>query len=157
MIRDAHGNVLLDLLAVGEEALDRLRPLTHAVVIARHAGTTLLVFNRYKAHWELPGGAIDAGELARACAVRELREESGLTCAERDLRFVGALELLVEEGGGGQAQLQYGALYRVEIAQVPPFAPTDEIAAVAWWDGTDRLANLSAIDEALVSRTPADR
>ena len=69
---------LLDVMDLDERALDTLEPLTHAVVVARRDGRTLLVFNRRKQHWELPGGWIDPGETPRAGAARELWEESGL-------------------------------------------------------------------------------
>ena len=103
-VQDAHGTELLEFAQLPERDLARLQPLTHAVVVARHADRTLLVFNRFKQHWELPGGRIDAGEAPRACAVRELDEESAVTCSAGDLQCAGALKIRVraaEDSGAG--------------------------------------------------------
>ena len=77
LIEDQKGNQLLQLIALSETDLSTVVPLTHALVVARHAGKNLLVFNRYRQYWELAGGLIDAGETPRDCAARELQEESG--------------------------------------------------------------------------------
>ncbi|GGL68113.1 NUDIX domain-containing protein [Wenxinia marina] len=57
------------------------RPETRgAHVIARTPeGEVVLVRLTYAKGWRLPGGGIDAGETAEAAALRELREEIGLT------------------------------------------------------------------------------
>jgi 8-oxo-dGTP diphosphatase len=39
-------------------------------------------------YWKLPGGRSKEGETAKQCAVRELREEVGITLQESDLREV---------------------------------------------------------------------
>jgi ADP-ribose pyrophosphatase len=41
--------------------------------------------------WELPRGFIDPGEEPAAAALRELEEETGLTCAPDDLEFLGGV------------------------------------------------------------------
>ncbi|MEV6599192.1 NUDIX hydrolase [Actinoplanes sp. NPDC051346] len=41
-------------------------------------GRILLVDPTYKEFWNLPGGAVDAGETPRQACVREVREELGL-------------------------------------------------------------------------------
>ena len=38
----------------------------------------LLVQPTYKPTWELPGGAVEAGESPAACAAREVKEELGV-------------------------------------------------------------------------------
>jgi 8-oxo-dGTP pyrophosphatase MutT (NUDIX family) len=38
----------------------------------------LLVEPTYKPNWEIPGGAVDADESPRECAIREVREELGI-------------------------------------------------------------------------------
>lgn len=147
---------LIELARVPERDLASRAPLTHAVTIARHGGACALVFNRFKRHWELPGGHIDPGETPRACAVRELREESGVVCAEASLRFAGATVIATSPGAidGG---IEHGALYVVDVDERVPFEPSDEIAAVRWWNGVDEIADLSAIDRQLleaVSKPP---
>jgi len=50
-----------------------LHPNRPAILIARRRkGAHLAEF------WEFPGGKVEAGELVRACAVREAQEETGL-------------------------------------------------------------------------------
>jgi ADP-ribose pyrophosphatase YjhB (NUDIX family) len=41
-------------------------------------GRTLLVEPAYKDYWEIPGGAVEAGESPRAAAAREIEEELAL-------------------------------------------------------------------------------
>ena len=148
MIRDAHGTELVALLAVDERDL-RSYPPTYAVVVACHHGTTLLVFNRHKQHWELPGGMRDAGESARRCAARELSEESGLTCDVDALRFWGVLKTRVGRATAG-TQIEHGAVYTVQIDRLMPFAPTDEVSEVMWWDGVAQVDRVSPVDRAVI-------
>jgi 8-oxo-dGTP diphosphatase len=150
LIHDAHGRQLLEVIPLDEGELLQLEPLTHAVVVARRGGKIVLVFNRFKAHWELPGGTIDSGETPRNCAVRELREESGLRCEAGALRFAGAIKMLLRPGRShADIRVEYGGLFVVEIERIDPFEANEEISAIQWWDGTEVLDNLSAIDKAL--------
>ena len=151
MIRDAHGNGLLEVLKVSEHGLERLQPLTHAVVIVRRGGRTLLVFNRRKRHWELPGGGMDPGETARACAVRELGEESGMACDSGALRFFGGMAVVVGATAGRDARLEYGGIFLAEADRDPRFTPTDEIAAITWCQAGDEPPGVCPIDKALAS------
>jgi 8-oxo-dGTP diphosphatase len=150
LLEDKQGNQLLELIALDEAALSTLSPFTHALVVARTESSTLLVFNRYRQHWELAGGVIDPGETPRACAARELREESGLSCAAEALRFVGAMKFLLQPSyANPTVRIEYGALYAVEISNDATFVPNEEIAAVCWWNGTDEIGEIAAIDEKL--------
>jgi 8-oxo-dGTP diphosphatase len=68
--RDVFGNTY----EVGVEELS-WRPAAYAIVI--HDNNILVVNEREKYH--LPGGGIDLGEAPEEAAVREVREETGLT------------------------------------------------------------------------------
>ena len=57
------------------------RPVTLGVrvVVRDEEGRVLLVRHSYVAGWHLPGGGVNKGESLHAAAMRELREEAGLT------------------------------------------------------------------------------
>lgn len=55
---------------------NRRASVCNALLVIRHDDKFLLMFNKWKKYWELPGGIIDEGETARECAVRELLEET---------------------------------------------------------------------------------
>ncbi len=48
------------------------------VLFVNEQGWPLVVEPTYKPTWEIPGGAVEAGEDPRTCAVREVREELGI-------------------------------------------------------------------------------
>lgn len=143
LFEEKAGHALLELIQ-GEEAelCGPLgpRPLTHALVLARHAGKTLLVFNRYRQEWELPGGIIDPGENAGEAALRELMEESNQTLPT--LRFVGLMRLRLKPDD----RLEFGALYQGEVSEPRPFQANQEIEGVCWWDGGELAQPIAGID-----------
>lgn len=49
-----------------------------AVILRDEDGRFVIEKPNYRDHWLLPGGGVDAGEDARQCAQREVREELGL-------------------------------------------------------------------------------
>eukprot|EP01063_Lacrimia_lanifica_P008249 TRINITY_DN15329_c0_g1_i1.p1 TRINITY_DN15329_c0_g1~~TRINITY_DN15329_c0_g1_i1.p1 ORF type:complete len:305 (+),score=74.46 TRINITY_DN15329_c0_g1_i1:43-915(+) len=72
-------------------------PRVGAVVIPRYKGKVLIT--RRGAHmrtfpkaWVFPGGSVDPGETAADAAVRELREETGLTAVPGSVRLIGVWE-----------------------------------------------------------------
>lgn len=63
-----------------------LRPKNHGALVAMwHDGKVLLVQNSYLNYMSLPGGYVRASESAEEAAVRELREEVGLTVEKERL------------------------------------------------------------------------
>lgn len=146
------GDVLVNLIRVTEAELVSRQPLTHAVVVARSDGRTLLVFNRFKGFWELAGGLIEIGETPRECAVRELGEEAGLRCQPETLRLTGAIELEVQPNARHpEARVEYGALYTVDVEPSAEFVPNEEISDTCWWDHVSPIEQLDAIDRALAT------
>lgn len=147
LVKDKQGNELLELLELDEGALSSVSPLTHALVVARRGGSRLLVFNRYRQYWELAGGVIDPGETPRACAARELLEESGISCAAHELRFVGAMKFRLQPSyANPSVRIEYGALYAIEIPGASQFSPNEEIEAVCFWNGADDIGAIAEID-----------
>jgi 8-oxo-dGTP pyrophosphatase MutT (NUDIX family) len=69
----------VDILPFDEyvRSLDRKR-MSAGVLFRDAADRVLLVELSYKPHWDIPGGAVDAGEPPWTAAVREVREELGL-------------------------------------------------------------------------------
>lgn len=116
---------------------------TFAVVLARAGDGVVLVFNRYRKLWELPGGLIDAGESPREAVARELREEAG--CTARDLSWVGLVE--VDDGA-----THFGAVFACEVNDVPLEFHSEEIAAIGRWRRSEHPRPLGESDAALLNR-----
>lgn len=51
-------------------------------------GRLLIVKAHYKSHWSLPSGVIDPGETPFQAAIRETKEEVGLTVDPHEVEFV---------------------------------------------------------------------
>lgn len=69
---------------MSEQAFSDERPPIASAIVT-HNGKVLLVRRRVKEgnlSWQFPGGEIERGESAGHAAVREVREETGLTVAE---------------------------------------------------------------------------
>lgn len=97
----------------------------NAASVALIHGNDILLIQRARAPWlglwSFPGGRLEPGETAEACAIREIGEELGLAIA--DLRPV-VRQLL----GGGQFLLQVYAT----TAFTGEIVISDEIAAYRW-------------------------
>ncbi|RJL27132.1 NUDIX hydrolase [Bailinhaonella thermotolerans] len=132
---DGAGNLLTAFHTGAEEARFGDGALRLALAaVWDEAERLLLVFNRGRRCWELPGGQIDPGETPRQAAVRELREESGLHVP--GLVFAGHARFVL----GPRRHVEYGALYTGRARAHGGFTPTEEIGAICWWDGERPLA-----------------
>lgn len=136
LARADNGDTLTAFSHAAEHPHPTDAPLTVALVALWHDDRRLLlVFNRHRQCWELPGGMIDPGETPRQAAVRELHEETGIHLEA--LTFVGYARFKL----GPEQRTEYAALYTA--AATPnndaPFTPTDEITATHWWDTTHPL------------------
>ncbi len=75
-------------------------PTPTAGAILRRDGKYLVLkrgIEPRKGEWELPGGFLDSGETAESAVVRELREETGLTC--RIIRYIGSFASVYGDTG----------------------------------------------------------
>ncbi|GAA2400564.1 NUDIX hydrolase [Actinomadura vinacea] len=127
---DEAGNELLGFLpftAEGSHVLDPPQPLPLALAAVWDGPRLLLVFNRFRRCWELPGGLIDPGETPYQAAVRELSEETGLDLPALALVGYARFQLVAQQ------RPEYGAVYLGEARPHDGFVPNDEISAICWW------------------------
>jgi 8-oxo-dGTP pyrophosphatase MutT (NUDIX family) len=126
-----------------EETTDfRGERLHFAVMIARSPEGVVLVFNKFRRVWELPGGLIDAGDDARTTAARELREEAGNIA--RDVRWLGVVE--VTDGNS-----YFGGVFDCEVDTVE-FVENEEMSGLAYWLPDRPPPGMGFTDEALLDR-----
>ncbi|MFG3258131.1 NUDIX domain-containing protein [Streptomyces sp. NPDC048172] len=145
LVTGPRGMALLSFHREPEDA----RSAAYVLVVLRHGGRLLMVYERDRECWELPGGGIEPGETARAAAVREVREETGQRVREEDLRFAGFSRTAL----GPERGVLEGALFTGEIPDPVPFAPTSEITAIHWREPDEPLpyGRVQTVDEYLVA------
>ncbi|WP_070018114.1 NUDIX hydrolase [Streptomyces nanshensis] len=103
-------------------------PMGYALVVLRHRGRVLMVYERERECWELPGGGIEPGETPRQAAVRELWEETGQQLRAGELRFVGHTRTAL----GASGRVLYGGVFAASTDRPRAFAPNSEVSAVHW-------------------------
>jgi 8-oxo-dGTP diphosphatase len=121
---------------------DRFRgeKLAFAVIVARSADGVVLVFNKLRRVWELPGGLIDPGEGPRDTAIRELREEAG--CEAREVTWLGVTEVKDE-------RTYFGGVLACEV-DVAEFVENEEMGGLAYWQPDRPPPGIGHTDEALL-------
>lgn len=101
-------------------------------VLVRRSGSVLLLQRARTGHadgmWSLPGGHLEAGEPARAGALRELAEETGLVASVADLQPLQLRQYHSGTGGGFNLVFELAG-FRGEPRLAEP-ATSD---AVAWF------------------------
>jgi 8-oxo-dGTP diphosphatase len=130
------------LHSIAEEELAVHRP-RFAVVLAHATDGVLLVFNRFRKVWELPGGLLEPDDTPRSCAIRELWEEAG--CEAGDLTWMGLVEV-----NDGQTHL--GAVYGCRVRAVPSRFESDETDGIAKWSSGSAPSPLGESDAALLHK-----
>ncbi len=112
-------------------------------------GDEILLIRRRGSHghgtWSSPGGHLDFGETPVDCAVRETREETGITV--RNPRFAGITNDLFADEGRHYVTLWVVAEYESGAAIV---GDPDEMDAVQWCPADRLPANLFLSLENLV-------
>ncbi|MFB4422919.1 NUDIX hydrolase [Streptomyces sp. QL37] len=126
---DSRGNLLVSFEPGCENSPPGDAPSPTALTALWHQGSVLMVHDRHRDSWELPGGRIDPGESARQAALRELFEETGHE-PDGPLRFVGHAEFALAP----RQRREYGALFAGTARGRREFEPNDEIIAIRWWD-----------------------
>lgn len=106
--------------------------LTADCVVRR--GNEVLLVRRggepFKGCWALPGGFMEMDETIERCAVRELKEETGLAFSEAEVRLVGVYSTPERDPRGRTVTVAYLAI--VGLSAVSAVAG-DDAAEVRWW------------------------
>ncbi|QKV79705.1 NUDIX hydrolase [Amycolatopsis sp. Hca4] len=144
-LRDRAGNALLAVRRVAESELP---PVAASLVVVGHAGAVLLMLDKRRGQWELPGGMREAGETAREAAVRELGEETGIHGVA--LAFAAVAEFdLVDPG-----RREFLAVYRAEVTAVPRLTLGEEGLGFRWWSPREPVdPDTSPLDAEIAART----
>ncbi|MGW6197610.1 NUDIX hydrolase [Kribbella sp. NPDC055110] len=153
-LQNTDGSVLLTFDRIREEELSDLDPsvpLTASLVVLWSSHTCLMVFNRFRQAWELPGGMIDPGESAREAAVRELDEESGQRADSLDFAGVATIRVAPDD------RMEFLAIYCGYVDTPRTFAANDEMSEAVWWNPGEPLTDLCPIDAALATLCPPER
>lgn len=129
LVVDDHGNALTVFDRGAEGVAPTDAPIPAALVALWHRGGVLMVFDRFRQSWELPGGMIEPGETPHRAATRELLEETGQS-PDSPLQFVGYAGFLL----GPSKRAEYAALFTGHTASPRSFRANDEISAISWWD-----------------------
>src|SRR5215211_4752961 len=119
-----------------------------AVVTRDHPsrGIEVLIIHRSRYNdWTLPKGKLEAGESSPACAVREVREETGAT-----VRLGVPLDTVRYDTSNGLKQVDY---WGGTVLETVPRPPDDEVDGVTWLPARAALDRLTyAQDHFLVQQ-----
>lgn len=101
-----------------------------AVLLRDDSNRILLVEPTYKDYWELPGGAVDADESPYDAAVRELKEELGLSVTPGRLLVVDWVPPRAGRTEGVMVVYDGGLLDATRTGEI--HLPAEELRGWAW-------------------------
>lgn len=98
-------------------------------LVKNEKGEYLFIFRRGK--WDLPKGKLDPGEDIASCALREVREETGLVHVHLN-KLLGSTWHVYHEGGS--FILKESVWYSMEATSTEPLIPqtSEEIHEIKW-------------------------
>ncbi|ROP34816.1 ADP-ribose pyrophosphatase YjhB (NUDIX family) [Saccharothrix texasensis] len=149
-IRDGAGNALTAFRGSSEAELRRLGGrdvVPAALVVVEYAGAVLMVFDAWRAAWELPGGGRERDETTHRTAVRELREETGIHGVRLDAVAVAEFDLVAPD------RRELLAVYRARLRAAPRLLVNDEVLDFLWWPPSDPVGeHMNPLDAEIARR-----
>lgn len=111
------------------------------IIVQDDDGRILLVRDRGKRIFSLPGGKIERGEDARRAALRELQEETGINLTR-------AVRLFKHVGGS-----RVHEVFKSDVRADSRGKARAEIAQIKWWDPDEGPApNIQASSREILNR-----
>jgi len=101
-------------------------------------GKKIVLLKRKGSHgegeWCLPGGWLEFGETFKNCAVREIKEETGLETNQEELNFISLSEELDYLQSDGKHCLTVGFIVNYHGVKKPKICEPDKSVAIGWFD-----------------------
>jgi 8-oxo-dGTP pyrophosphatase MutT (NUDIX family) len=107
------------------------------IIVANEADEILLIRRSDNGNWAVPGGAIDLGESVAQAAIRETREETGITCELTGL--VGIYSdprHVILYTSNGEVRQEFSIVLTARPVSGTP-TPSDESTQVHWVPASD--------------------
>jgi 8-oxo-dGTP pyrophosphatase MutT (NUDIX family) len=102
------------------------------VIVLNDRDEILMIRRSDNGNWALPGGAMDLGESLPQCAVREVQEETGITC-----RITGLVGIYTDPRhvilytSDGECRQEFSVVFLARAESGTP-TPSDESRSVEW-------------------------
>jgi 8-oxo-dGTP pyrophosphatase MutT (NUDIX family) len=113
-------------------------PTTHGALVALwNGGEVLLVKNSYVPYYSMPGGYVQRGESSRAAALRELKEEVGVSARADDL------ELVVDVTHEWEGKHDHVEVFSLDVSPRPEVRVDRREVVEATWVKPERALTLN--------------
>lgn len=106
-----------------------------AVIVRDFNQSFLIVHSSHRGTWDCPGGRRESGESVEECALRELREETGLVLGASALDVCGYERITAADPGHWAATGPLVQVFRADLAlAAPPLQAGDDVDGARWVD-----------------------
>jgi 8-oxo-dGTP pyrophosphatase MutT (NUDIX family) len=140
------------LIARGRPRVERQHSAGGVVV---RDGDVLLIATAGGKRWQLPKGRIEAGESAAEAAVREVREETGVT--GRVVAPLAGVDYWFADGSARRIRKHVDFFLLSYVEGDPANFDPREVSGAEWFEGVDAVARLTHESERRVAAEALER
>lgn len=135
-----NGFQFLEFIYACENEIHSYQPLAGSFAVIKCEGKYLLCYNIWRKQWEVPAGKREKNESSKACAIRELYEETGQLVSE--MEFKGLLKVQNTKSG----HIKYNPIYFAKIDKLQPFRKNEETSRIKLWDREEDIGYIDEVD-----------